>query len=422
METDPVHFFTQLKKSPGQILRSRGVFNARGEKARRPGRADFQAALSAHKGSTDWVRFERLDLSGVDLRGLDLRRISFVGCNLTHADASPIVIAGDQEFDDRDVDDGYINGVLDRWERGEVDQLIREGITVEPTKLNHSLLYGANLSGANFNFAVMENCRLREVWAEETKFYKANLKRADLRFGRFRRADFRRADLTDANLLEAELDTNYLDGILWGEKQGIHQERLANISDRPQKRREEDLREAVEVYRLLARSHERADMNEMAGEFRYRRNRAETKMLMERVAKVDPTPSLFTLGWWSGVLRQRNFRDLSGWLLRTIWNLLCGFGERPWRPACSILIVIFGFMPFYFEPTGWNFTLAGALEFAERMGRAVYFSAASTTALGYGSWAGQGLGPAKYLGALQSLLGLLLSALLVVTVSRRWMR
>lgn len=71
METDPVHFFAPFMKSPGQILRNRGVFNCRGEKVRPPDRADFHAVLSAHEGSTDPVRFDRLDLSDADLRGLD---------------------------------------------------------------------------------------------------------------------------------------------------------------------------------------------------------------------------------------------------------------------------------------------------------------------------------------------------------------
>ena len=422
METDPVHFFTEFMKSPVQILQSRGVFDCRGEKARPPDRADFQAVLSAHKGSTDRVRFDRLDLSDADLRGLDLSRTSFVGCDLTRADASPLVILDGQELGGRYVQDGFINEVLDRWERGEAKQLKCEGVIVKPTRLRDSLLYGATLSSANFNFALMENCRLREVRAERARFYKADLKGADLRFGNFAQADLRRADVDNANLLDAHIDTIYLGDIRLGEKEGIRQERTAKQKDRSQHHREEDWEDAIAVYRLLARAHERIDMRDTAGEFRYQRNKAQTNLILERGVKSKRAPALRSLRWWVFAFRHGVKKDIGLWILRLFWNLICGFGERPKRPVLCIFFIILAFIPLYFDKTGWDLSIAGFLLFCERLPFAVFFSATSTAGIGWNSWDGEQMEWVKYLRVLQPVFGWLLGGLLLVTVSRRWMR
>ena len=73
----------------------------------------------------------------------------------------------------------------------------------------------------------------------------------------------------------------------------------------------------------------------------------------------------------------------------------------------AIVLVVLAFAPAYFVTSEWDVSLDGMIELSVRIGKAVYFSAASTTALGYGPWVGLGdsLGWRVYLGAIQSFLG-----------------
>lgn len=319
-----------------------------------------------------------------------------MGCDLTRADASPLVILNGQELGGRYVEDGFVDEVLDRWDRGDDEQLKSDGVIVERTNLSGSSLYGATLSNANFNFALMENCRLREVRAERARFYKADLRGSDLRFSNLAQADLRRADVDNANLLDAHIDTIYLDGVRWGEKEGIRQERMAKQKDRSQHHREEDWEEAIAIYRLLARAHERVDMRDTAGEFRYRRNQAQTNLILERV-KSKRAPAFRSLRGWVYALRSGVLKDIVLWVSRLFWDLICGFGERPKRPAACVLFIILVFIPLYFEKTGWDLSMAGVWLFCERLILAIYFSATSTIAIGWGSWDGGQMEWVKYL-------------------------
>ena len=103
---------------------------------------------------------------------------------------------------------------------------------------------------------------------------------------------------------------------------------------------------------------------------------------------------------------------------------LFGFGERPFRVVRAIGIVVLGFAPIYLVPSGFDFSLSGVGEFSIRLAEALYFSVASTSALGYGSWVdpNNALGWRVYLGGVQSFLGIFLNALFLVTFVRRWIR
>jgi len=98
---------------------------------------------------------------------------------------------------------------------------------------------------------------------------------------------------------------------------------------------------------------------------------------------------------------------LGQWLLQ----LLCGYGERPWRVLWSLLVFIIGFSLVYF--------FFGELE-PHSLYHCLYYSLVSSVALGYGGWAPQPYGWAKMMGAVQSMIGIFLMALFVATFTR-WM-
>ena len=182
MDTEATSFRTRIR-DPRTILWRLKVFDRDGKRLRAPTRADLQAVLEANSGMASPVRFDKLDLRGADLRGLDLRGTSFKGSDLSGAIASPLVIDAGDEMDSDYHHDGFVQDVVDRWERGDKVDLESEGIVVKPTKLQGSILNGAILKRADFRFAFMRNCRLRDVDAEGAIFYGANLESADLRFG-----------------------------------------------------------------------------------------------------------------------------------------------------------------------------------------------------------------------------------------------
>lgn len=53
---------------------------------------------------------------------------------------------------------------------------------------------------------------------------------------------------------------------------------------------------------------------------------------------------------------------------------------------------------------------------------ALYYSATSFTALGYGQWAPQPIGWAKGMGVAEAFIGVFMMALLLVTFVRKWTR
>ena len=125
------------------------------------------------------------------------------------------------------------------------------------------------------------------------------------------------------------------------------------------------------------------------------------------------------------IVAERERRRLFGrWLVRRFIDWVFGFGERPFRVVRAIAIFVIGFAPIYFVPGSFDLSLIGVGDFFIRSAEAVYFSAASTSALGYGSWVNpnNALGWRGLLGGIQSFLGIFLNALFLVTFVRRWIR
>ena len=88
----------------------------------------------------------------------------------------------------------------------------------------------------------------------------------------------------------------------------------------------------------------------------------------------------------------------------------------------AFLFVFAVMIPFYVEYTRYDPSPSGIVELLKRIGYALYFSGASTSGVGYGSWISDELGWAKYLGVIQSILGTFFAALFLVTITRRWFR
>ena len=223
MEGNPIEACDELRRDPALILQERGVFDCRGNRQRAATREDIQAVLERNRKTSQAVRFDRMDLTGADLRGVDLSGASFCGCDLTNANASPLVTKHGAEIQPES-DDAI--RAIQQWQSGQTESLQKKGIKVSPTSLKKAVMAGTTIANARFDYALMQHVDLREVDAEGASFYKTNLFAANMRIGRkWVRVDLRGADLNNADLFGSWFEFCQFEGVDWGRGWVVKQEK-----------------------------------------------------------------------------------------------------------------------------------------------------------------------------------------------------
>lgn len=422
VEGNLINEFDELRRDPFHILQDKKVFDSGGNRLRAATRDDIMAVLEQNDGTAHGIRFDRIDLTGADLRGLDLSGASFNGCDLTNADASPLVTRNGVVIQH---EHEHAILAMEQWESRQSEDLKAKGIQVCPTSFEKAMMVGATLTNANFNFAQMEKANLREVDAEGTSFYKTDLRNANMRIGRrWTRVDLRGADLRNADFFASRFDSPLLEGTRWGRHWIIKQEERARRPNLDPTSRMSRWEDAVLVYRELVRVHESIGAGYVAGQFRYRREWAQSRFVEQRALRLKAGVGL--IGWANSLRRWKFVRQYCGvwWWRRCALEWLHGYGERPLRVIRAMLLVAVIFSFVHFEFTSFEPSWGGALEFLIRTVRAVYFSSVSTAAPGFLSWGNsrQLLEWQSYFGGAQSSLGIFLNALFIVTFARRWIR
>jgi len=247
-----------------------------------------------------------------------------------------------------------------------------QGVGLWRANLRHANLQGARLEYANLQKALLEYANLQKARLEY-----ANLQEADLWKANLQEADLRRARLAGANLRDANLE-----GADWGNY--VLGEEGAGEFD-----------EAASAYRALKRRHTEAGMYDVAGEFFYREMEARRKLA------------------WRGEPDSEQPRRLPYAVTLYALRFLYGYGERPLRVIGWVAAVILGFALGHWA--------VGTVERGFWDG--LYYSAVSFTALGYGGWAPEPQGWAgRFLGVGESLLGVFMMALFLVTFTRKMTR
>jgi len=299
--------------------------------------------------------------------------------------------------------------------------------------LNNARLFRANFNGSILDGAIMQGANLQYATFNSLKSKAAILYGVDLRGARLQNAEFRGADLSAAQFQETRIqgvvhlpepqdkllellpafleDTDFRDTMLFLAKfkgcyfYGTKLEgafiRGADIINAHleeadwgsyvigEESKEEELHFAESIYRRLKMWYTNAGMHDIAAKFYYREKEANRKSLK---------------------LRSKN------WLTRLAAEFMrafFGYGEEWKRIFGWMAVVIFGLAGAYhfwgsFSPSSFFDTL--------------YYSAASFTALGYGNWAPQPTGWAKGMGAAEAVIGVFMTALLLVTFVRKWTR
>ena len=261
-------------------------------------------------------------------------------------------------------------------------------------KLEHAVLFGANLAAAILLNADLEQAELCAAKLQRASLIQANLQGADLTGANLQGADLTGADLRTARLALANLRDTKLENANWGDY--VLGDELAAF-----------FAWAASVYRTLKQWHTQAGMYAVAGEFHYRE--------MEARRKSSWTQQPLPRGVGVQVRRRLglNERRLPYALSMYALRFLYGYGERPQRVIGWAAAVVFGLTLVH-----WLFgTVAGGCL------DALYYSAVSFTALGYGKWAPEPQGWAgRFLGAGESFLGVFMIALFLVTFTRKMTR
>ncbi len=280
------------------------------------------------------------------------------------------------------------------------------GGTAEGLDLTFRNLQSADLSEINLREIRLREAALGHTNLRETNLFRANLQGAELFRADLRGAFLMQADMQGAHLLAVRIDdqTN-LDDVEWGHD-------YINAWER-----DKIYNNARSIYRQLNTWHQNHGLSDIAGEFLYREwvcKRLEAQEgLTSELSWRHPWRVLLALNlhWW---------RNLIVFLWLGTHELLFGYGERPIRVVLTACLVVLGFAVVYFLYPPSELSNAGWGELLARMWYSFYFSLVSFTTLGYGEWIKHPDNWLRYLGGVQSFIGLFLTALFLVTFTRKW--
>ena len=258
---------------------------------------------------------------------------------------------------------------LAHLERANLEGAHLEGAYLWGAHLEKAFLEGAHLEEARLEFAHFDEADLEEAHLEGAMLMGAHLEGANLRYAYLEGATLHRSELSPNTGLEEAHWGNYVLG----------EERFGGFGG---------FKLAADTYRRLKIWYTNAGMYDVAGKFFFREMTARRKMM-----KWQPNPL------------NRAFAKLI--------SLLCGYGEKPERTVISALIIIFGLAFTYFAIGTLN-----PNSFLD----CLYYSFVSFTAVGYGAWVKESIGWVKWLGVIETILGVFMMALFLVTFTRKMTR
>lgn len=258
-----------------------------------------------------------------------------------------------------------------------LNDAVLQGANLERVNLSGASLRRANLKRANFQHAVLRGARLQGADLESAHLEDADLRQANLREARLKYANGP-ANLEGAKFegvfLEAYQFDKSIETVHWGSCV-LGEEHVKRFGV------------AISIYRELKMWHNFEGVYDRVGEFFYRETECRRK-------------------------QARQEKRWDEWLKLGFYRFLFGYGERPWRVAGWAFGSIFLLSLVY--------SLLGGIPFMN----ALYFSAVSFTAVGYGFSLRETNIPewAQGLGAVEALWGVLLIALFLTTFVRKMTR
>ncbi|CAM3662070.1 pentapeptide repeat-containing protein [Parendozoicomonas haliclonae] len=284
---------------------------------------------------------------------------------------------------------------------GRLEELVRDGRSLEGFQLARANLKGLRLVPKIMDARVdLSKVNLYRADLRGAHLYKANLRQASLLKADLTGANLNFADLSFANLLGVKLDDSRMEHVQWGKILFQEQELKQGFIGHNPSRQLELYGEAEEVCRSVRRSCEAHGLFDEAGYFFHK------EMTLRR--------KQYPLGSW-----QR-------WMSKLV-DVLCGYGERPFRvfifsSGLVLMCAMFYFMVglgsggeiirFEFQ-VPWYTNVSNFLD-------ALYFSVVTFTTLGYGDLIP--LGPSRTMAAMEAFIGNFTLALFVVVFVKKMTR
>ena len=307
---------------------------------------------------------------------------------------------------------------LKEWGRDEVlsgdDPLTRADVE-RLLDVNGGAAEGLDLSLRNFRSANLANINLRGVVLREADLGRVDLRDAELFRADLTGADLFRTDLRGAFLAQANLegafilavridDQTNLDDINWGHKRIDGWEQIKFYQN------------ARANYRMLNTWYQHHGQNDVAGDFLYR------EWVCKRLESWEDLTNGLSWRPWSFLkaITWGRWLSLVTFLWLLVHELMFGYGERPVRVVLAAIVVVMGFALVYFVYPFSELSVIRGTEFLDRAWQSYYFSLVSFTTLGYGEWVKHPDNWLRYVGGLESFIGLFLTALFLVTFNRKW--
>ncbi|MBA7469457.1 hypothetical protein ES707_04727 [subsurface metagenome] len=371
-------------------------------------RSDVLKMIKKHGGP------EGLDLSGRNLEGIDLSP------GWVCANGMGFIPPGKPPID--------LHGIILEWANLKGAHL--DYANLQGARLAEAYMQGASLFSAKLQDAILFKARLQQSFLSDANLCGSSLMSAELQgavlwstdlqgaileYADLQGAQLKDANLRDTNLMYATLHLAYLDGISIDSNT-----RLQNVDWGPDyivgEEKEACFKAAESIYRSLKQWHTEAGMYELAGKFFFREMEVRRKAICSppppKALPEAPSTTKTRYQWGKTLYQLQSIiysKRVGTWLWLTIIKGLCGYGERPLNIVISAFIIVLVMAGIY---------TASALSFLQ----ALYFSAISFTALGYGAWVSAPDRWVKALGAAEAFIGVFMMALFLITFVRKMTR
>lgn len=272
-------------------------------------------------------------------------------------------------------------------------------------------LVGIELWRADLRDADLPTARLQEAVLVETKLQKAFLVDAKLQGASLARAELEGAYLLGATLKDVEMLTAEQIG------SGVGEEKDKRFS------------RAQNVYRGLKNHFHAAGMySDERWAYLKEREMEKRRFFMVGFYGKERLPEGLAKSRWRRIRHllihySHHWREVMQYFFSEAANLLCGYGEQPWKVFVSAVVIVLIFAVVY--------TVTGQIWLAEdlaaRTGASIqgpslldslYFSVVTFTTLGFGDWRPNPTSWVRYLVMLEAFTGAFMMALFVFTFGK----
>ena len=252
------------------------------------------------------------------------------------------------------------------------------------SKFNGASLIGTDLSSCDFT-----HCDMRDTDLTKSKMSGARLWNSDLSGANMTEADISSADFWNAKLFDIKMWHASLNGVRSISKfsfsKGTGPMEECRINESGESSAEESYRNIKQLFASTGRYND-------ASWASFKEKTMERRMLKKN-GSLEYIPNL-------------------------IMNILCGYGEKPYRIILSAIFCILGFAFLY--------RIFGAIEYTPSPGMQpgwidyIYYSTITYTTVGYGDFIPKPYPALRMLAAIEAFLGVFLAGLFVFTLARKY--